>query len=73
MLEDWVKRGLPAYHGPVRLQGQGIADLGVEVPLGALLFTVIYSTQSYPTVPIPLPVPKNASLRARSPNLALLL
>lgn len=68
MLEDWVERGLPAYRGPVRLQGQGIVEFGVEVPLGALLFTVIYSPQSYPTIPHPPPpCPKNASLGARSP------
>lgn len=73
MLEDWIERGLPAYHGPVRLQGQGIADLGVEVPLGALLFTVIYSTQSYPTVPHPLPRPQERLAGRPSPNLALLV
>lgn len=39
-LEDWVEQGLPAYQSPMRLQGQGIEDSCVEVPLGALLFIV---------------------------------
>lgn len=65
-MEDWVERGLPAYHGPVRLQGQGIIDFGVEVPLGALLFTVIYSSQRV-IPPSPSPSPRSQERLAGRP------